>query len=259
MNKLLVNADDFGHHESVNNAILNCVLASSVNSVSVMANGKAPDYDLLRTISKRNVFTGIHITWVGEKWISQDMLIPDRPTLIRKIVFGGRRFLNELKNEAEAQIVLFLQHGISADHIDSHQHLHHLPLLWEILYELKNKYQIARIRVAYTGDRKLVREGPEGHVLQILSSMKFDKIKHHICAGIKYTGNYNLLLLKQELEKCSGLNTELIVHPGCNNMELNRLYYAWNFDWETEHAALMDETFLEMVVENGFFLERKYF
>lgn len=73
MATLIVNADDFGIHPDVNSAIAACVDFGSVNSVSVIANGTSPDFELLNRFFEKGIFIGAHITWVGESWISEPL------------------------------------------------------------------------------------------------------------------------------------------------------------------------------------------
>ncbi len=75
--------------------------------------------------------------------------------------------------------------------------------------------------------------------------------------GIKHSGNYNIDLLKQELEISSGTDTELIVHPGLNNSQLTQRYGHWHFNWETEYNALMQPMFLQIIHQTGFRLTGK--
>ena len=65
-------------------------------------------------------------------------------------------------------------------------------------------------------------------------------------------GNYNTLLFAEELKDASGSATELIVHPGKSNVQLNKSYAHWNFNWESEYAALMSIGLLRLIAENNF-------
>ena len=54
--------------------------------------------------------------------------------------------LKEVKNELSAQIEKILDCGIKISHIDSHQHLHVLPKIFDLTLELANHYKIKFIR-----------------------------------------------------------------------------------------------------------------
>jgi predicted glycoside hydrolase/deacetylase ChbG (UPF0249 family) len=257
MNALLVNADDFGLHESVNAAIASCVEFGSVNSVSVIVNGAAPDFELLKHLAQKNIFIGIHIAWVGEPWITGAITIYDWKELIQKIFTGGKSFRMKLKEEADAQIRRMINNNIIPDHIDSHQHIHHFPLLWEITTELQKKHCINKIRIANVKSKHLLRNNISGLALNMLASQKQNNEPKFYCAGIKYAGNYNIDLFDKELKLSSGLDTELIVHPGTSNAQLNKFYSHWQFNWENEFQSLNSKDFINSVSENNFYFLRK--
>jgi predicted glycoside hydrolase/deacetylase ChbG (UPF0249 family) len=254
-NLLLVNADDFGLHPEVNSAIYNCAIAGSVNSVSVMANGLAPDYDMLHQLIAQGIYTGAHISWVNETWLTQNLLIPNWRNLVIRTIAGGKKFRQELKAEAEAQIEILLKNNIPVLHIDSHQHVHHFMGLIDIFKELQQKYNIQRMRIAKVANPKLMRNNISGYVLNSIASHINNHTKFY-CAGIKHAGNYNLPLLINELSYANGNNTELIVHPGQSNAQLNQRYAAWHFNWEQEYNALMDKNFIQAVTANGFVMPK---
>lgn len=250
MARLIVNADDFGLHLSVNKAIENCFRFGSVNSTSVMANGSALDIPLLLKLSDKGLLTGVHITWVNEPWLTQNIYIHSWRQLLHRMAFGGSAFITQMKQEAEAQVELLLRQNIPLHHIDSHQHVHHLPGLWTILKGLQLKHSIPRIRVAHVCHKSLLRKNISGFVLNYLAG-RYANHTTYCCVGIKHAGNYTLDLLRQELEISSGVNTELIVHPGINNAELNNRYSHWSFNWEQEYGALMEPGFLFTLKEAG--------
>lgn len=246
MAKLIINADDFGLHESVNKAIENCFRFGSVNSTSVMANGRALNTELLLQLCAGGLQAGAHITWVNEPWLTQDTYIHSWRELLKRIALGGAAFIESMKHEAEAQVALLVKHNIPLSHIDSHQHVHHLPPLWQILKELQLKYHIPRIRVARVYHKNLLRKNISGYLLNYMAG-RINKTPEYYCAGIKHAGNYTLPLLLHELQLSKEGNTELIVHPGLNNAELNQQYNHWHFDWEIEYQALMQPEFVNLL------------
>lgn len=255
MAALLVNADDFGLHRSVNEAIEECARFGTVNSISVMANGRAPDFDLLSRLARQGIFTGVHVTWVGEPWITEDRLIADWRQLVYCLFTGGRKFQYALYEEAEAQIGRLLQNKIQLFHIDSHQHVHHLPGVWSITEALQKKYCIERIRVAHTLSPGLARQSISGWCLGILSG-RHQKQSRYYCAGIRHTGRYDIGRLEKELMLSAGINTELIVHPGNDNVGLNNRYLHWHFNWEGERKAICSNRFLQAIEQNNFTLRK---
>ena len=251
---LYINADDFGLHPSVNEAIAKCADFGSVNSISVMANGQAPDYELLKRLQDKGVFIGAHITWVNEKWLTQPYHFSSWPHLFFKVSIGGTKFLKEMQEEAQEQIEVLKGKGIKLNHVDSHQHVHMLPGVWDIAVNLQQYYAIKNVRTPAAKNILMARQNPAGWVLQILSAIKSDGKLYY--AGIKKSGNYLMWDMYAELRKCKGHDTMLIVHPGTNNRELNERYRKWHFDWENEFDALMRQKFLGEIGAMGFTLPR---
>jgi predicted glycoside hydrolase/deacetylase ChbG (UPF0249 family) len=255
MASLLINADDFGLHHSVNTAIEKSVDFGSVNSVSIIASGLAPDFEMLRRLQAKRVFLGAHITWVGEPWLTKDIVIKDWKELLRKLMTGGPSFRSQLYTEGEAQIDSLLTDRINPDHIDSHQHVHHFPILWHMTLALKKKYNIPRIRVAST-DPAIGRNGISGMALNMLATVR-KREGAFKCAGVRHAGHYDISMILAELRLSHGKNIELIVHPGSSNYEMNKRYSDWRFDWESEYRALLDPNFLLSISDLGFNLIRK--
>lgn len=256
MANLIVNADDFGLHECVNAAIAACVEAGSVNSISVIANGMAPDYGMLHRLKRKKVFIGIHLTWVGEPWITENIYFENWKKLTGKLLINGPLLIKKMEMEAEAQIDRLRAQGFKPDRIDSHQHVHHLPGIWAMVMRMKEKHKIPVIRIAKPGAVSLIRSGFQPLILHALALSKRKNAHQFFCAGIKHAGNYNLPRLAEELKKSAGLNTELIVHPGTDNRALNIHYGSWRFNWEKEYEALMSKEFMGCVSDSGFTILR---
>ena len=156
MLKIIINADDFGLNEKVNEGILRSFGDGILRSASLMANGNSFEQAVGIINSNPNLDIGVHLTLVEEKPILD---IDKIPTLVNKngnfrthaIEFARKYFsekisLEEIKKEFTAQIEKILDHGIKISHIDSHQHLHMLPKILDITIELANQYNIKFVR-----------------------------------------------------------------------------------------------------------------
>lgn len=156
MLKLIVNADDFGHSDIVNKAVLTSYQNGILRSASLMANGSS--FENAAKIIRDNPLLdiGMHITLVGEKPI---LVLDKIPTLVdengnfslnaidfTKRYYSGKISFEEVKGEIIAQIEKILDYGIRISHIDSHQHLHLLPQIFNIISEIVNRYKIKFVR-----------------------------------------------------------------------------------------------------------------
>jgi len=153
--RLIVNADDFGISERVNDGIVLAHRAGIVTATSLMAVGRAfkPAVSWCRAIPSLDV--GVHLTLVAER-----PLLTDKSSLAGP---GGRfpgstralflKFLNgeirlaDVRAEWRAQIERVLDHGIAVTHLDSHQHVHMLPGLADLCLQLASRYHVPFVRV----------------------------------------------------------------------------------------------------------------
>lgn len=133
--RLIVNADDFGIHETVNKAVYRGFESGILTSTSIMAGGRAFDDAVAMAKTMGDIGIGIHLTLVGglETVLPQaevpsitwdngvlcnnyvDLILRDLKGLIRA---------EDVYNEWDAQIRKILDTGLSVTHIDGHQHMH---------------------------------------------------------------------------------------------------------------------------------------
>jgi predicted glycoside hydrolase/deacetylase ChbG (UPF0249 family) len=151
----VVNADDFGLCQQINNGILQAHQQGIVTSTSLMAVGKAFAHaiDCCRSVPTLDV--GVHLTAVAARpLVSSCCSLTDADgnfptsagTFTRRWLRGAIRGA-DLQAEWSAQIECILDEGIRLTHLDSHQHLHILPGLTEICQQLALRFHIPFIRV----------------------------------------------------------------------------------------------------------------
>jgi predicted glycoside hydrolase/deacetylase ChbG (UPF0249 family) len=252
---LIVNADDFGLAPHINKGIIEAVEQGAVNSVSLVANGKALDEAVAYSQSHRNLNTGIHCTLIDEIPLSAPRYIPSlvgkdgrfhpdyRHFILRYIL--GRIRMHEIKIELEAQIKRLMNAGIAFTHCDSHQHLHLLPGISSIVLTLCQQYRIPRLRI--------VNERPDiAYVKQmfplILMNFFSWKIRKKASAcgigtarrffGFNTSMRIHRSIIKKALLFSKKYDVELMTHPGYNTEEPGR-YGRWNMDWDREREELL--------------------
>lgn len=152
--RLVVNADDLGVSERVNEGILLAHRRGIVTAASLMAVGRAFDQavDWCRAFPALDV--GVHLTLVAETPLrpKSPLAGPDGRLpasagafLLRWAAGGFRR--EELRAECTAQIERVLGRGLRVTHLDSHQHVHALPGVAELCLDLAARYGIPFVRV----------------------------------------------------------------------------------------------------------------
>jgi len=258
MLSLIVNADDFGLTEKVNEAILKSFRNGVLRSTSIIANGKSFDHAVGIIGSNPDLDIGVHLTLVKEKPIMDADKIPsllgengnfhNHAIDFAKKYFSEKISLGEVRNELNAQIEKVFDQGVKVSHIDSHQHLHMLPKILDITIELVNHYNIKFIRFPkekFSGymfpDLKSLSRIAQMIAVNHFCSRAKEKIsyKTDYFAGFYFGGKLdrkNLLTLINNLPS-DGV-CELMCHPGLTDGSTD--YSHWNYRQVEEMFALVD-------------------
>lgn len=245
---LHINADDFGLHRDIDRGILRCVDAGRVTGVSVAANGSALDWSAVRGLAKR-VNVGVHVTLVGEPWLTLPKLFANWSTLVPWLMAPGRSAV--LEREVRAQVLAMREAGITPTHLDSHQHVHVMPTIWPVVLRVAEAFHIPRVRVPAVPDRRIAKRSLAGRALQWLSERRRTP-ESWPCIGIAHAGQNTVEILTRELASAKGADVELVAHPAIDTPELQSRYPAWRFDWKTETDALLSEEWGRAVEAAGY-------
>jgi hopanoid biosynthesis associated protein HpnK len=270
MKQLIVNADDFGLHPVVNQAIIEGYTTGCITSTSLMP-GAAGFEDALRLAAGYpELGVGVHLTLVGEKPVADranvsslldddGRLVAQYPQFVARFLLGGIS-LSEVRIELTAQIEKALASGLTFTHLDSHQHLHVLPGIIDIVLDLANQYGISAIRIPaealfftggypFTLGRLLSRCG-----LTVLARRAAWKAKRR---GVRVPDHFFGMLAGGNMQEEYFLNivsqlptgtSEIMVHPGKNDATL-KAAYGWEYHWQGELAAVTSSVVLHKLDE----------
>ncbi|MBQ6005626.1 MAG: ChbG/HpnK family deacetylase [Selenomonadaceae bacterium] len=270
MKKLIVNADDFGRHELINRAVERAFNSGCLRSATLMAGGIAFDdaINLAKKFPKLGV--GIHFTLAN----GNPILPPEEiPTLVTeegifhgdyikflKRYLSGKISLGEVRSELAAQLEKILNTGLTLTHFDSHQHLHHIPGIIEIVLELASAKNISAMRVANTKifDGELDSLGKFVGRLGLGSLAKFTAHQAHKknfttpehFAGIVAGESVSEKFLLKLIENLQDGTTEVMLHPGTDNKILQD-FCRWEHDFEEELAAVTSPKILNLLAEKN--------
>ena len=219
--KLIVNADDFGLSNGVNDGIIQAFENGIVTSASLMV-GYTNTIDAA-TYAKKNstLGVGLHID-LGE-WLFTN---GNWETLYEVVSLDD---LSAVKCEIEKQLKNFYQiMGKKPTHIDSHQHVHQREPIRTILIENARKLNIplrgSSQKVNYCGEfYGQTENGLPFH--DAISTENLKKIIKEIPIGI----------------------TELACHPGLNS-DLKTMYKS---EREMELVALCDTSVRKSIIEEN--------
>ena len=156
-NYLIVTADDFGLHESVNQAVEQASRAGILNAASLMVTAHATGDAVRRARQLPNLCVGLHVV-LADGWSTLDaQLIPEiaDPTgrMHGDMFQRGVRFFfkpaarRQLEAEIRAQFAAFARTGLTLDHVNVHKHFHLHPTILGILLEVGRDYGMPAMRV----------------------------------------------------------------------------------------------------------------
>lgn len=155
--RLIVNADDFGVSEEVNEAVIRAYKEGVLTSASLMVTGAAFGQAVRLAKENPGLAVGIHLVTVVGKSVLPYSEIPalvdregnfsNNPTAAGLKYYFSARARRDLRKELAAQFERFHSTGLSLSHIDGHLHLHVHPVIFRAALELGAKYGARRMRV----------------------------------------------------------------------------------------------------------------
>ena len=243
---LRIVADDLGLYKSVNDGIIFLLKNGKINGASLMANSEAFDDAVARCLEVQSPNIGAHLVLVEEKSLSGMTLPKNHKIFFIKYILRLIK-LSDIDKELKAQIDKITQTGIKPQFVNSHQHLHLLPGITDIVIKLAIENQIPYVRIVNEpvnlSGSKLFRK-VQLLFLNFLSGLAKKKITraglqcNDFFVGFVSAGNLNsndVELAKNLTEKYPDKIIELGCHPGHENEELKEKYKNWgNYNWEKE-------------------------
>lgn len=204
----VINADDFGYSDSVNEAIITAYHQGILTSTSLMVTADKADSAV--KLAKENPLLGVGLHLVlccGKSALSPSQI----PNLVDKQGYfnhsasiAGLKYQfipsarQELKQEIKAQLDLFQATGLSLSHVDGHLHLHTHPLVLNILAELAPEYGIKFVRLPSEELNFTLKLDSSNLLLKTVYSIVFRQLRKY---GEKLFNKYDV----KYLEKIYGL------------------------------------------------------
>jgi hopanoid biosynthesis associated protein HpnK len=155
--RLIVNADDFGRSDSINEAVVRAHRDGILTSASLMVN--EPGFDAAVALARENpkLGVGLHLTLLcGHSALSSEKIpglvnarreFSNNPVTVGLRYFVKRSLREPLRREIHAQFEKFGAGGLPLDHVNGHLHLHLHPTVFGILMEDADKLGIRRMRL----------------------------------------------------------------------------------------------------------------
>lgn len=268
--QLIINADDFGIHPAVNEAVRKAATEGILTSTSLMAGGDAFDEAVEMARSMPSLGIGIHLTLVGGiKSVLPPSEVPsltwdngvfchDYGKLIVRDL-EGKILLSEVYAEWDAQIQKIMNTGLPVTHMDGHQHMHMWPHFYPIARDLAKKYHISCMRVP---DEDVLFGMKDGHIirwaakngLSLLSRMhRPDLKKNHIRTndhffGMLYGGHLSPERFAKFILQTKPGITAIMCHPSADTRAMEDTFH-WGYHGEDELAGLLADINRELIAK----------
>lgn len=156
---LIITADDFGLHESVNRAVLRAHREGVLSSASLMAGGAAALDAVAVARACPGLRVGLHLVLADGAAVLPPRLIPDLVDTsgrfgARMVNDGFRFFLlprvrRQLAAEIRAQFEAFAATGLVLDHVNAHKHFHLHPTVLSLILGIGRDFGLRAVRLPY--------------------------------------------------------------------------------------------------------------
>jgi len=155
--RLVVNADDFGRSNSINEAVIRAHREGILTSTSLMANEPAADEAVALAKENPKLGVGLHLTLLCGHSALPPGKIPglvnahqefsNRPVGAGFRYFARRGLRGQLRAEIHAQFAKFRATGLPFDHVNGHLHFHLHPTVFRLLVQDAAQLGLQRMRL----------------------------------------------------------------------------------------------------------------
>ena len=148
--KKIFNADDFGISKGVNAAIVKAHTEGILNSASLMINQKYAKEAINFAKEMPELEIGLHVNITNEYPASDKNKIPLLVDEYGKFKNGFVKLLylsiihpkilsEQVETEIRCQIIKYMNTGLELAHIDSHRHIHMIPVIFKVVRKLQKE------------------------------------------------------------------------------------------------------------------------
>ena len=224
---IVVNADDFGFSQSVNEAIAESFEKGLINRTTLMTN--MPYAREAMELAKQRGFAdkvGIHVNLTAGKPLSDAMakdltmcssqgeFTADFARNLKTRFFLKGSTSRNIEQELRTQFDTYAELGGELWHVDSHHHVHTDPSVWKVMRMVIKEYPVTSVRIGrnmYRGGNVLMR------IYKIILNSDIRKSCARACdffgSGLDYN-EYTLGMDTDNKQKfVKNNNIEIMVHP----------------------------------------------
>jgi chitin disaccharide deacetylase len=278
MKEVIINADDFGLTRGVNKGIIRAHRDGILTSTTLMANGAAFDDAVEKARATPSLGVGCHLVLVGGKSVAppekisslagaDGRLPPTLPNLVTRLSLGLIR-QSHIERELAAQVEKVRAVGIEPTHFDTHKHSHCHPRAMEAVGKLAHETGVGRLRnpterlhdfwETARGDIDSFR----AKLLMCVAARAVAPLFRAVCRkyslrapdrflGVALTGYTTSAKLRQMFDMVTDGTTEIMLHPGMQDEDLERTGSRLQQARQNEMDALLDQQLKGVLSERG--------
>lgn len=154
---LIITADDFGLHPSVNEAVLRAHHGGVLSAASLMVGAAAARQAAEGARACPDLRVGLHLVLADGAAVLPARLLPDLVDADGR--FGARmardgvrffflpRVRRQLALEIRAQFEAFAATGLALDHVNAHKHFHMHPTVLTLMLEIGREFGLRAVRL----------------------------------------------------------------------------------------------------------------
>jgi hypothetical protein len=262
---LIVNADDYGYFNCVSRGILESARNGIVTATGLFANIEHFDKHVSWLSDCQSLDLGVHLNLterapltlgLQKKLVRWGGRFPDKYT-VAKAVMSGFLKADYVMAEWRAQIERCLDKGLTLRFLNSHEHIHMLPVLFPVIQALAKEYDIVHVRFPKSDLFHCWSISPfvRNMLIKMLSLINrrylTSDAAHFI--GLGQSGRLSLAYLQNRLPRLKpGYVYELMCHPGYFDAdEISDLRLLSYHDWESEFNVLNSKTVKDLCHSHG--------
>jgi hopanoid biosynthesis associated protein HpnK len=196
---LIITADDFGLHPSINAAVERAFRNGVLNAASLMVAAPAASEAIAAAHRCPGLRVGLHLVLAdGQALLPRDA-IPDlvdvHGRFSKRMAHQGVRFFllpqvrRQLAAEIHAQFEAFAASGLQLDHVNTHKHFHLHPTIPAMMLDIGRQFGLRAVRLPYeTGMPLLLRPW----LWLLRRKLAAAGIAHNDCmVGIRHSGKFD--------------------------------------------------------------------
>jgi hopanoid biosynthesis associated protein HpnK len=234
--RIIINADDFGLCEGVNQAVAQAHSSGVLTSATIMTNMPAAVDAVKIAKEMPTLGVGVHLNLTEGPSVSKEACVERlidsegrfacSPIKLSLLSLAGHRIRNAIRTELAAQIQWVIDRGLKPTHLDSHQHIHAFPALFSIVYQLAGRFGIRAVRWPFEPEElsrtpwPLTSEDGRVRALKVRIMARINRLqnkdflKNDILFGLAHTGKIDVNFFKAVALYNSAATAEIMTHPG---------------------------------------------